>query len=152
MGMLPRRYPEEIEEVIRDLCSKANPQRSFVLAVDGRYGVGKSTLSRYLANRLGFECFHTDDYLLGNSEWQYCDCLRETLENKLVENKPLIVEGVRVLSLLLDVNIPHDYGLRVQAQEGFSHYRAKKFFDQYEQQFKADRLVVLPDYTKQLAK
>ncbi len=50
---------------IRALAARADEGRPFVVAIDGRSGVGKSTLARALAERLGAAVVEGDDFFAG---------------------------------------------------------------------------------------
>ena len=68
--MLQRPYPAAESESIsvRDaIWTKMGAWRSFIVAIDGVDGAGKSTLGRYLAWQLGMPLVESDQYLVQNT-------------------------------------------------------------------------------------
>ena len=76
--------------------------RRFVIAVDGVDAAGKSNLSRYLAWQLGIPVIETDLFLdpkRGGLHYRM-DELRSVVLARLDLNRPVIVEGIRILRTL----------------------------------------------------
>jgi hypothetical protein len=102
---LMKEYPSQTVDHIRlrdAICSQLNGWRRFIIAVDGVDGVGKSTLSRYLAWQLGMPVIETDLFLVrGTGRLEYrLDALRAVLANRLEMGRPVLFEGLRPLSTL----------------------------------------------------
>lgn len=60
---------------IRTLAAQVDADRPFVVAIDGRSGVGKSTFARDLAERLGAALVEGDDFFAGG--WPSATTARE---------------------------------------------------------------------------
>lgn len=87
-------------------------RQRFIIAVDGRPGSGKSTLSRWLAWQLGWSAVETDLYIDQESENQplyFVDELRRAITHRLDRNLPVLVEGIMLLQVLEAIGLPHDY-------------------------------------------
>lgn len=93
--------------------------RRLVIAVDGVDAAGKSTLARYLAWQLGMPAVETDLFLddaaVGLN--YHIDQLKLVMNARLSLDCPVIIEGVRVLLLLQDLDLDCDFLVWVE-QEG----------------------------------
>ena len=117
---------EEHRRVQQAICAKLRSWRSFVVAVDGIDGAGKSTLSRYLAWQLEMPAIGTDLYLNGEEgELEYrLEDLKSVIAGRLERNRPVIVEGLQILRTLAALNIKPDFIIWVdqvgrEASRGF---------------------------------
>ena len=82
-----------------------------VVAIDGRDGVGKTTLGRYLAWFFNVSLIETDLFLLrgrGQLDYRYDEVAR-LINARLEKPRPVIVEGVAVLQLLMRINLAPDF-------------------------------------------
>jgi hypothetical protein len=87
-----------------------------LLAIDGFYGVGKSTVARELATQLGVRAIHLDDYLMRN-RGNFVDFLRYSELEQALSHRPLIVEGVCLLAVLDRFNAKPDTLIYVESLE-----------------------------------
>jgi len=125
--------------------------RRFLVAIDGVDAAGKSTLGRYLAWQLGMPLIETDLHF--NTEQggltYHSDALRLTLDARLSRDRPVIVEGVRVLAILQELSLAPDFLIWVE-QEGHtgSHSLGEKL-SAYQTEFaprsRADWIFTRPD-------
>src|SRR5690606_41471548 len=68
------------------------------IAIDGVDGAGKTELARYLSWQLGMPAVETDLFLIPESGLTYRqEDLAEVVHGRLRHDRPLIVEGVRIL-------------------------------------------------------
>ena len=86
---------------IQNITSKLKRNQYRLIAIDGVDGSGKSTLSRKLADELGYEHINLDDFVVENcgqfvQNIKY-DELVTKLDNAAV---PFIIDGVCVLAIL----------------------------------------------------
>ncbi len=130
---------------LRDAVWNALPSWSrFIVAVDGRHGVGKTTVARYLAWQLAMPAIELDTFL--KRPCQGYDLreneLRWVLNSRLEANCPVIVEGIFVLQALDRLGLtpnflvivkhtgnPGDHWLAAQFAEYESKYRPAEHCD-----------------------
>lgn len=90
-----------------------------IIAVDGAPGVGKTTLSRFLAWRFNITLLETDLFL-EESRQTYAyrlDDMRRVLVARLKRDRPVIAEGVVVLRVLADLNLEPSYHIHVKCDD-----------------------------------
>ena len=87
-----------------------------VVAIDGRDGVGKTTLGRYLAWHFNVSLIETDLFLVPNqSHLVYRDNeIGRLIYARLKKPRPVIIEGVSILRLLQRLNMPPDFLIYVR--------------------------------------
>ncbi len=93
--------------------------RRFLVAIDGVDAAGKSNLGRYLGWQLGMPVIETDLYFnteQGGLSYHF-DALRLNLDARLSRDRPVIVEGVRVLAIVQELSLVPDFLIWVE-QEG----------------------------------
>jgi broad-specificity NMP kinase len=139
-------YPVETEQhrQLRDtIWGELKQWRTFIVAVDGIDAAGKTTLARYLSWQLGMPAVETDMYIVEDSFQNtgtigyQSDELRRVIENRLNANRPLIVEGIRVLHTLQSLDFKPDFLVWVE-QEGWSGGRVlSELLSEYLNVFKA---------------
>ena len=89
------------------------PKSVCLISVDGFDGVGKSTLTQMLADELGFQSIHLDDYLEKEQNC-YFEALRfSDLQDSVAEKTRWIVEGCLVQTVLSRLGISADYKIYV---------------------------------------
>ena len=103
---------EALMPVLYDLPPK-------VISIDGRAGVGKTTLGRFLAWRFNITLIETDLFLIrpaGKFEYQI-DTIHSIVEQRISEERPVIVEGVVALRLLQEAELKSDFHIHVICEE-----------------------------------
>ena len=128
---------ESIPELIETLRAQLQPWRAYVIAIDGRDGVGKSPLGRLLAYKLRMPLVETDLFLVPEKdEPEYrIDCLRSVIESRLGLNRPVMVEGIFVLQLLGNLSIKPDCVIYVTSDGCEGSYVWAEKFAEYESAF-----------------
>ena len=87
-----------------------------VVAIDGRDGVGKTTLGRYLAWHFNVSLIETDLFLVpgrGRLVYRY-DEIGRLIQARLRKPRPVLVEGVGILKALQELKVTADFLLYVQ--------------------------------------
>jgi hypothetical protein len=140
-------YPVETEQhrQLRDaIWAKLNGWYRFLIAIDGVDGVGKSTLARYLAWQLGMPVVETDMFL--NSETEglvYREGeLLAAIQSRFAADRPVIIEGVRVLHLLKALKLDVDFltWVEMESRSGSQALKLDEYIAGYEPAKKADFL------------
>jgi ABC-type glutathione transport system ATPase component len=121
-----------------------------IVTVDGRSGVGKTTLGRFLAWRFNITLIETDLFLIRNKgSFRY----RKNDINKLIKSRmqscrPVIVEGVVVLRLLRDLGRKSDFHIHIVCDEAEGSSITDREWSSYHCEFgpsaAADLVVELP--------
>jgi len=105
--------------------------------VDGVDAAGKTNLARYLAWQLGMPAIETDLFLdnsRGGLNYRF-DELNSVLHLRLSRDRPVIIEGVRVLLLLRHLDLMHDYLVWVEQQGHEGSHSLSNDLAEYERQF-----------------
>ena len=112
------KHLEEIEEKIKE---KLYPWRKFTIAIDGFDGAGKSPLGRYLSWKLQVPLIETDLLIISHSKPVNFDleCLQKLVNARHSLDRPVIVEGIKILETLKNINIDPDFLVFVE-NLGFS--------------------------------
>jgi uridine kinase len=134
-------FAEEVGDIIQGMPKGESGIVRQIIAVDGRYGVGKSVLSRYLGLVLGISCIHMDDYFEGNKKLEYHVCLLETVRAKIEKNEGIIVDGIFSFRWLAKNYIKPDYLIRLQIENRSMKGHRKAKFDAYEKEYKPTHVI-----------
>jgi hypothetical protein len=90
-----------------------------LIAIDGKSGVGKTTLGRYLAWRFNITLIETDLFIVprqGRLVYRK-DEIDRIIDFRLRKPRPVIVDGVAVLRLLADLGRAPDYMIYVSSKD-----------------------------------
>ncbi|WP_133992885.1 hypothetical protein [Janthinobacterium sp. 75] len=104
-------------ELLSELQPYVWPRKKMTIAVDGVDDSGKSTLARFLACWLGVPVIETDLCLMEGYQEPTIDLriLRTLIESRHRCKRPVIVEGIFILSTLEELAIVPDYVIRVES-------------------------------------
>jgi len=77
-----------------------------IVTIDGRDGVGKTTLGRYLAWHFNVTLIETDLFLIPARDYliHLDDQINRIIERRITMPRPVIVEGVSILQLMKRIN------------------------------------------------
>src|SRR5438128_9741942 len=77
-----------------------------IVTIDGRDGVGKTTLGRYLAWHFNVTLIETDLFMIPAQDYviHLDDQINRIIERRITSPLPVIVEGVSMLQLMKRIN------------------------------------------------
>jgi uridine kinase len=111
----------EYEELLGHVHKRLGPnRRPLLIGIDGRDGVGKSSLASWLGWQLEMPAVHLDLYLVRDSnplQWR-ADELNLIIQSRLGNGRPIIVEGVMLLNALKMVGRTPDFLIYIRGEGG----------------------------------
>lgn len=141
---------EDVGKLIAELRESLQPWRAYLIAIEGRDGVGKSPLGRRLAWELHVPLVETDLYLAeGEGMPTYHSVeLKRVIESRIGIGRPAIVEGVFIRKLLANLELRPDYVVHVSRPECEGSHTWAEAFSAYEAEYppaSANRQVSWPE-------
>ncbi len=102
-------------QVVDTLWPHLRGSPGVIVTIDGRDGVGKTTLGRYLAWYFNVSLIETDLFLIpALDHFIYLDDqINRIIERRVTSPLPVIVEGVAMLELMKRINRVPDFRLYV---------------------------------------
>ena len=107
------------------------------MTIDGRDGVGKTTLGRYLAWHFNVTLIETDLFLIPAEDYllHLDDQINRIIERRVTTPRPVIVEGVAMLQLLKRINRVPDFSIYVMNPAQSSGANMDRRLSEYEAAF-----------------
>lgn len=131
----------ELEPILFNLPPK-------VVAIDGKPGVGKTTLGRFLAWRFNISLIETDLYLHRNQGLYIYreEEIKGVINSRKQSGLPVIVEGIVALRLLDNLNATPDFHIHVICEAASSSIAPDypEYLKQFEPTENADLVLNLP--------
>lgn len=93
-----------------------------IIVIDGRPGVGKTTLGRFLAWRFNISLVETDLFLV-QQQGHYIfrnTALNSVIGNRRAIDRPVIIEGVTSLAILSELKLNFDFHIHVTCEDAVS--------------------------------
>lgn len=124
------RVVDALEPVLRE-------RPAAIVTIDGRDGVGKTTLGRYLAWRFSATLIETDLYLIPAQDYliHLDDQINRIIERRMTSGLPVIVEGVSMLQLMKRIGRVADFSIYVTSRRQSSSEIMKRRLFTYKAAF-----------------
>ena len=102
-------------KVVEALATTMRGLPGVIVTIDGRDGVGKTTLGRYLAWHFNVTLIETDLFLIPAQDYliHLDDQINRIIERRVMTPLPVIVEGVSMLQLMKRINREPDFSIYV---------------------------------------
>src|SRR5207247_8515707 len=86
-----------------------------IVTIDGRDGVGKTTLGRYLAWHFNVTLIETDLFLIPAQDYliHLDDQINRIIERRITSPRPVIVEAISMLQLMTRINRVPEFSIYV---------------------------------------
>jgi len=129
---------KDINNLITKLRTTLQPWRSFLIVIDGRDGVGKSSLGRHLAWELHVPLVETDLFLAeasDNTPVYRFDDLKRVLESRLKHDRPIMIEGIFIRQLLQQIGIKPDFVIYLKNSNCDGSITWESSFIKYDSEF-----------------
>ena len=105
----------EVTDALTPVLSNLPPR---VIAITGPMGAGKTTLGRYLAWHFNATLLETDLFLISMNPWEHrVPDIKRIIELRLGMNRPVFVDGVVALQLLVQMQLMPDFIVRVNPRK-----------------------------------
>jgi uridine kinase len=108
-----------------------------IVTIDGRDGVGKTTLGRYLAWHFNVTLIETDLFLIPAQDYliHLDDQINRIIERRITTPLPVIVEGISMLQLMKRVGRVPDFSIYVTNSRRSSNVIMDRRLSAYENAF-----------------
>ena len=105
-----------------------------IISIDGRDGVGKTTLGRYLAWHFNVSLIESDLFLIPAQDYfiHLDDQINRIIERRMTLPRPVIVEGVSILQLLQRIHRTPDFAIYVTGSPRPSNPSMRHLLEAYE--------------------
>ena len=102
-------------KVVEALTPLVRERPGTIVTIDGRDGVGKTTLGRFLAWHFNVTLIETDLFIIPAQDHflHLDDQINRIIERRVANRLPVIVEGISMLQLMKRLNRTPDFSIYV---------------------------------------
>lgn len=138
----------EYDEAVAALAPVLHGRPPVIVAIDGRDGVGKTTLGRYLAWHFNCTLLETDSFPpFGRGVHLHKPCIAAAIRSRVELGRPILIEGISILRVLSSIAMKPNFLLYVRNETWTGSEALRESHLQYEKEFqpesKADRVITL---------
>jgi uridine kinase len=133
---VPRILPSYLP-VVEALTPVMRRMHGVIVTIDGRDGVGKTTLGRYLAWHFNMSLIETDLFLIPARDHliHLDDQINRIIERRISSYLPVVVEGISMLQLMKRIHRVSDFSIYVSNPQRASGKAMDKRLSAYEAAF-----------------
>ena len=124
-------------QVVAALTPVMRGSRGAIVTIDGRDGVGKTTLGRYLAWHFNVTLIETDLFLIPAQDYiiYLYDQINRIIERRISSSVPVVVEGVLMLELMKRMNRVPDFSIYLTKPRQSRNRVVRRLLSAYEAGF-----------------
>jgi uridine kinase len=133
---VPKALPSYLK-VVQALTPIMRRQPGLIITIDGREGVGKTTMGRYLAWHFNVTLIETDLYLIPAQDYliHLDDQINRIIERRVTTPLPVIAEGIAMLQLMKRINRVPDFSIYLTRSQNSSSKLLERRLAVYEEAF-----------------
>jgi uridine kinase len=126
-------YPRVVD-ALKPVMGRA---RGIIVSIDGRDGVGKTTLGRYLAWQFNVTLIETDLFMIPTRDHiiHLDDQINRIIERRVSTHLPVIIEGISMLQLMQRIARTPDFAIYVTNSKRSSDASMERRLSAYEEAF-----------------
>jgi len=125
------------QRVVEAMGPVTRRPRGIIVTIDGRDGVGKTTLGRYLAWHFNVTLIETDLFLIPARDYliHLDDQVNRIIERRISSRRPVLVEGISILHLMKRINRTPDFSIYVTNPRHSGSKLLQQSLEAYEAEF-----------------
>lgn len=118
----------KLDTILYDLPGK-------IIAIDGRDGVGKTSLGRYFACRYNISLIELDLFIDQSNNTYYLEDINRIINYRLNIPRPIIIEGIKVMELLKSLEKNWDFLIYISNSSFDGSKMLFSLISKYEEKF-----------------